>query len=290
MNSLQFKKSQLKFFCSKIGFDTKTVENILNNVDNYFYEKPPEYKEDKINGGYKKYKDGTLKVRIIRPSKGKLKVIQKQIKSRILDEILLPDNVHGGVRRRSNITNAKPHQGKKFQFTTDLQNFYPSIKSKMVYDCCLKLGFSNHFASTLTKLITWKGEVPQGAPTSTAISNLVFLKTDIELIEYCNKNHLTYTRYIDDLTFSSPVDFRDKLPELLIIIKKTGFNFSYRKTLYNGKQNITGIDVLNNKISAPKKLKEKAKGEKYKNMAFNPVQNYIDQIEKTNIKKKKENG
>lgn len=287
MNSSQYKKSQFKYFCSKVGFDAKTVEFILENIDSFCYEKPPELKPDKKNGGFKKYKDGTLKMRIIRPSKGKLKIIQKKIKSNILSEISLPENVHGGVRRRSNISNAKPHQGKKYQFTTDLQNFYPSIKSKHVYDCFLKLGFSNHFASYITKLSTWKGEVPQGAPTSTAVSNLVFLKTDIELIDFCNKNNITYTRYIDDLTFSSPKDFRVSIPELMEIVTKSGFKVSYRKTLYDGNQNITGIDVFLNKIDAPKKIKEKVNDEKYKDLKNNPIQNYINQIQKTNIKKKK---
>lgn len=287
MNSSQYKKSQFKYFCSKVGFDAKTVEFILENIDSFCYEKPPELKPDKKNGGFKKYKDGTLKMRIIRPSKGKLKIIQKKIKSNILSEISLPENVHGGVRRRSNISNAKPHQGKKYQFTTDLQNFYPSIKSKQVYDCFLKLGFSNHFASYITKLSTWKGEVPQGAPTSTAVSNLVFLKTDIELIDFCNKNNITYTRYIDDLTFSSPKDFRVSIPELMEIVTKSGFKVSYRKTLYDGNQNITGIDVFLNKIDAPKKIKEKINDEKYKDLKNNPIQNYINQIQKTNIKKKK---
>jgi RNA-directed DNA polymerase len=288
VNSSQFKKSQFKYFCSKVGFDTETVESILDNIDSYFYEKPPELKPDKKNGGFKKYKDGTLKMRIIRPSKGKLKIIQKKIKSNILSEVNLPENVHGGVRKRSNISNAKPHQGKKYQFTTDLQNFYPSIKSKQVYDCFLKLGFTNHFASYITKLSTWKGEVPQGAPTSTAISNLVFLKTDIELINFCNKYDITYTRYIDDLTFSSQMDFRELIPVLMKTITKSGFKISFRKTLYSRNQNITGVDVFLNKIDAPLKIKEKANDEKYKNLKTNPVQNYINQIQKTNHKKNRQ--
>ncbi len=287
MNSSQFKKSQFKYFCSQVGFDAQTVNYVLENIDSFCYEKLPELKPDKINGGFKKYKDGTLKVRIIRPSKGKLKILQKNIKANILSKISLPQNVHDGVRKRSNISNAKPHQGKKFQFTTDLQNFYPSIKSRQVYDCFLKLGFSNHFSSLITKFSTWKGEIPQGAPTSTAVSNLVFLKTDIELINLCNNYEITYTRYIDDLTFSSQKDFRLIIPKLLEIVTKSGFKISYRKTLYSGNQNITGLDVFLNKIDAPDKIKQKVNDEKYKNLKSNPIQNYIYQIQKTNIRKKK---
>ena len=191
-----------------IGFDKKTLDEIIKNIDNY-YEEWEEIKYDK-NGDEKKYKDGTIKKRTIRPSKQPLKLIQQRIKNRILNNIELPQNIHGGIKKKSNITNAKPHQGNKYKFTTDLKDFYPSIKSKTVYETFLDLGFNKQTSYYLTRLTTWKGELPQGTPTSTHISNIIFLKTDLLLIELCNRNNLTYTRYIDDLSFSSQKDFRDK--------------------------------------------------------------------------------
>ena len=137
----------------------------------------------------------------------------------------------------------------------------------------------------ITKLTTWKYELPQGTPTSTHLANLVFLKTDFELIELCNRNGLTYTRYVDDLTFSSQQDFREVLNDILEIVKSNGFQLSYRKTKYKGKQNITGIDVFLLKIDAHQKIKDKSKIEIETDAKIKPFTNYLNNITKTNIKK-----
>lgn len=95
---------------------------------------------------------------------------------------------------------------------------------------CLLIFFST-FSHWLTNITTWKHELPQGTPTSTHIANLVFLKTiHAELINFCNKNNITYTRYVDDLTFSSQQDFKSHLNEILSIVTKNDFKLSYRKT------------------------------------------------------------
>lgn len=284
MNSSQFKKSQFKLFCADIGFDPKKVEYISENIDNY-YNEWFEKKRDKKDGGFKKYKDGTLKTRVIRPSLKELKLIHKRIKDRILTPIELPVQIHGGVKKRSNVTNAKTHQGNKYQFTTDLQGFYPGIKFNRIYNTFLKLGFSNHYSHWLTKLTSWKSELPQGTPTSTHIANLVFLETDLRLIDLCNKNNIIYTRYIDDLTFSSPKCFKHVLNDILQIIIEGRFKISYRKTKYAGKQNITGIDVFNNFIDAPEKIRQKLQDEITNKKNHKPYTNYLNNIRKTNKRK-----
>lgn len=172
--------------------------------------------------------------------------------------------------------------GKKYQFTTDLQNFYPSIKNDRVFDTFLKLGFSSHYSHWLTKITSWKYELPQGTPTSTHISNLVFLETDYQLIKLCNSYNITYTRYVDDLTFSSQSCFKHLLNELLSIVTDNGFRLSYRKTKYQGNQNITGIDVFNNYIDAPERIRNKAKLEKELNTELKPFSIYLNNIRKTN--------
>ena len=284
MNSSQFKSNELKKLCSLVGFKPDFVQQIIDNIDSY-YQEWVEKKTDKKTGEFKRYKDGTIKERIIRPSLRELKLIQTRIKNKVLAPIELPASVHGGVKRRSNISNAKPHQGNKYQFTTDLQNFFPSISSKRIYETLISLGFSAHYSRWITKLTTWKYELPQGTPTSTHLANLVFLKTDFELIELCNRNGLTYTRYVDDLTFSSQQDFREVLNDILEIVKSNGFQLSYRKTKYKGKQNITGIDVFLHKIDAPQKIKDKSKIEIETDAKIKPFTNYLNNITKTNIKK-----
>jgi RNA-directed DNA polymerase len=281
MNSLQFKKSQLKHLCAILRCSPGELEYIVNHIDS-FYDEWFEKKKNKTTGAFKTYKDGTIKERAIRPSLNQLKVIQSTIKDDILAPIALPDTVHGGVKGRNNVTNAKPHQGKKYKFTTDLQDFYPNISHQQVYQTFLSLGFSDHKAYWLTKLTTWKFQLPQGTPTSTHISNHVFLQTDLKLIEVCKMHGITYTRYVDDLTFSSPTDFRFLLNPILNIVKAGGFKISYRKTQYKGDQTITGIDVFNNFIDAPSKIKVKAAQEACSTDTMKPYTNYLGLIRRSN--------
>jgi len=281
MNSLQFKENEYKKFCATIGFSPLIVDKLISNIG-HFYNEWTEEKTDKNTGEVKKYKDGTVKKRIIRPSLNVLKEIQRNIKNKILVQIVLPKYLHGGVKGRSNITNAKEHQGNKFQFTTDLENFYPSISSQMVYDTFIKLKFSPHFSHWLTIFTTWKYQLPQGTPTSSHIANLVFLDIDFQLLEFCKKHNIKYTRFVDDLTFSSQKDFQAFLNDILEMITNNGFKLSYRKTKYCGYQTITGIDTFLNKIDAPKKIIEKANKEEASNNVLIPYTNYVKNIRKTN--------
>ena len=281
MNSSQYKKNELKKLALILNFKPEKIIEITSNIDAY-YRKWEEKKIDKKTGDFKRYKDGTIKIRIIRESLKELKTIQSKIKNKILVPVPLPNCIHGGVKKRSNITNAKPHQGKKYKFTTDLQEFYPNISYLQVYETFLKLNYSPHFCHWLTKLTTWKRELPQGTPTSTHIANLVFLQTDLELINLCNLHGITYTRYVDDLTFSSQQDFSHLLNDILQIVSSNKFKINYRKTSYKRDQTITGIDVYLNKIDAPEKIKQKAKIELETNKKFKPYTNYLNNIRKTN--------
>lgn len=203
-----------------------------------------------------------LKVRIIRPSYRRLKQIQKAIKTNILSKVILPNNIHGGVKKKSNKTNAKAHQGNKYIFATDLQEFFPSITHKQVFTMFLGLGYSNYIAHWLTKLTSCGFELPQGTPTSTHLANLVFLAIDKKLTIFCKKNQITYTRFVDDLTFSSQQDFSTLTNEILSFVTSAVFKISQRKSQYKGKQSITGVLVFPNYIDAPQKIKAKAKQEK----------------------------
>jgi RNA-directed DNA polymerase len=129
MNFSRYKYSQLKLLCSIIGCKPYEVIYITSHLNEYYHEWF-EKKVHKETGELKTFKDGTVKQRAIRPSLNRLKVIQRSVKNKILATIPLPDNIYGGVKKKSNISNAKRHQGNKYKFTTDLQNFYPGIKYK----------------------------------------------------------------------------------------------------------------------------------------------------------------
>lgn len=280
-----YKKYEFKKFCHIIGFKQREIMNLLTSIDKN-YKEWSEVKEDKT-GKAKTYLDGTVKTRTFRNPSQLLKVVQKRIKNNIIDKIPLPDNIHGGVKKRSNITNAKAHQGNKYLFETDLQEFYPNINMASVYQTFNKLGYSTHISHWLTTLTTRKNELPQGSPTSTGISNLVFIQTDYKLIKLCKDHDITYTRYVDDLTFSSQQDFGHLVGEILNTVINDNFKISRRKTNYDGEQTVTGIKVLLNKIDAPQKILDKAKLEADSKAEIKPYTNYLNNIRKTNKKSKK---
>ncbi len=251
-------------------FILKTNKNDLNeifsNLDKYYapYNKPKKGKD-----GTLRLKNGKVETREICPSTGVLKEIQKRIKIRILRKFEFQDYIQGGVRGKDNISNAKIHQGNKYFFTTDLRNFFPSVKYNDVYKMFISNGFSAEVSSVLTKLTTYKYAVPQGIPTSTYITNLAALPLDKELIDICKCNGIKYTRYVDDLSFSSKKDFRNLIPQIINTIVANKLKISHRKTKYKiGPTEITGIEVRNNVIKPSMEVRnkfEKAENEKIKN-------------------------
>lgn len=234
--------------------DLKELKSILNNVENYYREKII-IKTDKF-GKPKLDSKGNPKQRIINPSINRLKVIQKRIQKNILLKINMPDYAYGAVKGRDNVSNAKKHQGKKYKFTTDLKDFFPSITNKEVYEMFVTENFSHEVSSLLTKLTTFKGKIPQGAPTSSTLANLVFRKTGDLLDNFSNKNNLTFTSFVDDMTFSSSNDFQELVPEILDIIT-VNFKISHKKTNYSRNPNITGLHPMNNHLKLPNSFMEK---------------------------------
>lgn len=236
--------------------DFKEIQTIINNIDNYYKEKII-IKLDKF-GKPKLDKNGEPRNRIINPSLNRLKVIQKRIQKNILVTIELPSYAFGAVKGKDNVDNAKQHQGKKYKFTTDLKDFFPSITNKAVYEMFIKQCFSHQIASVLTKLTTFKGKIPQGAPTSSTLANLVFMKTGDILHQYAQDNKLTFTSFVDDMTFSSSTDFKSKVPKILEIITND-YKISHKKTYYSRNPNITGLHPMNNHLKLPKSFMNKLK-------------------------------
>ncbi len=241
-----------KTLCKRLGYSEEKIEKIAEEAEKYY--KPFVIEQVKRNG--------EIKLRNIAPSYGALKWVQNRINSRLLVELInnspTKRYLYGGIKGRSNIQNAKIHQGKKYHLCTDLRGYFDYIDYKIVYQMFIDFGYSPNNARYLTKLTTYKGHVPQGAATSTSISNLVFHNVDMELIEICKANHIVYSRFVDDLTFSSQQDFKSISINLLEIIKQHGFRISHEKTFYSDKPvEVTGTVVKQNGLDVTNKFKNK---------------------------------
>jgi RNA-directed DNA polymerase len=227
-----------------LRFDIKEINFIADNIGKFYTER----RIPKKNG-----------YRIINPSHRRLKVLQKRIQKNIINQLPLPDYAYGAVQGRDNVGNTKQHKGKRFKFATDLRNFFPSVNNRQVNEMFIKNGFSPDVAHILTRLTTYKGRLPQGAPTSSSIANLVFTETGNKLDEFALENNITFTTFVDDLAFSSPSAFKEKTPEIVKIITDDGFRISHNKTHYCQSPLITGLYPENNYLRLSEEFVNKVK-------------------------------
>lgn len=265
-----------KHLAFELKVELSEIDYILNNIDGFYYQKETIKKNEKDEP---KIKNGIIQKRVLNPSIKRLKVIQKRLQKNILQNLEIPEYAFGAIKGKDNISNAKKHQGKKYIFTTDLTNFFPSVNHKQVFEMFVSFDFSPTVARYLTKLTTYKGKLPQGAPTSPIVANLVFVKTGKRLQELATLNNLTFTSFVDDLTFSSPIDFKEKTKSVLDAVIADGFKISHKKTNYKSKLPIvTGIIVKNNNLDLPKKFKDKLKDKTQPKERLNGLERYHDRV------------
>lgn len=192
------------------------------------------------------------KSRIICPPKSPLKEIQKTLLRGIYGHVRWLGCLHGGIPKKSVISNARCHLNQYLVTTYDISDFFSSTTDKMIRECFISMNFEPDMADTLTRLVSLNGTLPLGASTSTAIANLVFRASDISLLKLCKKHNLTYTRYVDDIAISGKKDFRDLSQAIRGIIEMLGYKINPRKIKYyfnHQQQVVTGLVV--NKVLSP---------------------------------------
>ncbi|MBO0932552.1 reverse transcriptase domain-containing protein [Fibrella aquatilis] len=211
-------------------------------------------------------KSGAL--RTINAPDGTLKAIQRCITDLLQIIYQPPFSVNGYVKGRSVVSNALMHTNKNFVLNIDLQDFFPNIKFGRV-SAVLKLkpiAVKPKFAYLLTKYCCYNGALPQGAPTSPVLSNLICQRLDFRLTELTRSEHLSYSRYADDLTFSSDQPFQNGfLTRLEEIIQEEGFLINPGKVRLLGRdvrQEVTGVTV-NDKTNVSRKYIRKIRAMLY---------------------------
>jgi RNA-directed DNA polymerase len=130
---------------------------------------------------------------------GPLKAIQARIEDRILNRIILPEHLLGGVAGKSITDNSGHHLDARYLVTIDIKNFFPSITSRQVRSVWREtLNCSPQVAYLLTGLTTCCDRLPQGAPTSTMLANLVLSSFDEEIPTACDLRAVSYSSWVDD--------------------------------------------------------------------------------------------
>lgn len=201
-----------------------------------------------------------------------LKPVQKWVYQEILANIPVSEQAMGFHAGRSIKHNAAPHASKKFILNIDLLKFFDTIAEYRVYQFFASIGYARNLALDLARLTTvplpedyydtfsdqeqelfrnyadkeW-GVLPQGAPTSPALANIVAIRLDARLAALAEVSGCAFTRYADDITFSA--DTYEALPkfnQLAVIIREEGFLVNWKKTKVfkrGQRQLVTGLTV-----------------------------------------------
>lgn len=251
-------KNARKSIADFIGCDVRTLTNILykEGLENNYIE----FEIPKKSGGVRK---------ISAPSKkSSLKMIQKKLSDRLYNVYYKTDVKrkvsHGYEKEKSIITNARCHRNKRYVLNVDIKDFFDSFHFGRVRGFFSKnknFNFTEKEATIIAQLVCYKGALPQGAPTSPIVTNLLFNIVDMRIVKLARKYKLTYTRYADDMSFSTnSKEFPDKInnfiEELKRILNRSGFSFNEKKTridCYSLRQCVTGVTV-NKKLNASKEF------------------------------------
>lgn len=209
-------------------------------------------------------------VRAISAPQTALKLIQRKL-NQVLVAVYEPRrSIHGFVRDRNIITNATKHVGREWVFNIDLEDFFPTITFARVRAMFMSkpYGLPAAAATVLAQICCHDGRVPQGAPTSPIVSNMICAPLDAQLRRLAERHRAYYTRYADDITFSCHARrFPNSLAvpdgvkvvlglELVAAIEKAGFRVNAAKVRLQhrlGRQEVTGL-VVNRKVNVDRRL------------------------------------
>ncbi len=226
---------------------------ILSNNIEHYYKK---YEISKRNGGK----------RIIYEPNYTLKKVQRNILDNVLSGFKVSKYAMAYVKGKSVKDNANMHVNKKLILKLDIKDFFNNISFMDVYNkVFLEEYFPKQARTVLTYLCTYNEFLPQGAPTSSYISNLIMRDFDEEIGLFCEKNNISYTRYSDDMTFSGDFNVKMVIFKVKDELKKMGMQLNYDKihVIHNNmSQQVTGITV-NEKPQVLKVKRRKIRQEVY---------------------------
>lgn len=226
------------------------LKGLTKNQSKHYYEFELKTKQNKI--------------RRLKDPKTLLKKVQKRINSRIFIHVEFPEYLQGGIQKRDYYTNASSHTNSEYVFSYDIRSFYDNIKWEEVNRVFqLFFNFPPNVAKVLSDLVTLNGRVPQGAPTSSYIANLIFFDQEYKLVSSFRRNDIVYTRLLDDIVISSSKKVsstkKTKISKsIAAMVRKRGLKLNNKKTrfAYRSKpgelMNVTGLWVNHSKPKCQK--------------------------------------
>lgn len=192
------------------------------------------------------------------------KAMQRRILRRLLGRLKAHPAAMAYERGLSIAHNARPHVGKAVVVKLDLVDFFPSLTAQRCDRYFRFIGWNPEAAALLTRLCTHEDRLPQGAPTSPRISNLLMLAFDERIRRYVARRRGVYTRYADDITISFPKDYPRHIRGVIQFVERTARSFGLvvhraKKRLVlrrHQQQRVTGL-VVNEKAQLPRSVRRK---------------------------------
>lgn len=232
-----------------IGIDNEYLHR-MSNAPEFFYRT---FFIEKRNG---------KKRRIDEPLPD-LKKVQSWILREILYKVPCSKFAKAYIPNISIKDNSRFHRNQKIVMAVDLKDFFPSIKSGYVLSMFLSIGYNLPTAVILTRLCCLRESLPQGAPTSAYLSNLVMRQFDHSISKYCTGHNIRYTRYADDLTFSGDFDIAATLHLIDKELKYLNLrrNPNKLKVMRGGDRQITTGIVVNEKQQLSREYRMKIRQE-----------------------------
>lgn len=192
-----------------------------------------------------------------------LKTLQRKLLRRVLGKLRSHPAAYGFERGRSIVDHAGKHADSDVVMRFDLRDFFQSTPAARIEAYFRRIGWDESAAALLTKLCTWQGSLPQGAPTSPRLSNLVNFGFDARLTAAAKRCGAAYSRYADDLAFSFD-DVDDGSVATVIsrvrrIVRDAGYCLNRDKTRVmrrHQRQQITGL-VVNAGVNLPRETRRR---------------------------------
>lgn len=251
------------------GFRIKSKENLLEILE-ISEEDLKSVINDKSLGYnlYEKKKNGGIRKIYNMDKSHRIYILQNKLHDRFFQNILFPDCVYGFRKHRSYFDFLSPHISNRtpiYYLRLDICNFFDTIRSTDV-EKALKYYVSEEVSdeektwitNIIIQISTLNGHFVQGAVTSPIISNIVFRSLDIRIEKYCQKLGVIYTRYADDMFFSSESNYihnRRFIIAIKSIINDKNFTINHKKTLkYKGEISLNGYVIGNDIRLSRKKL------------------------------------
>lgn len=216
-----------------LGIRRRTLFLLSKNAEQYY-----------CDVAIKKRDGGERKLCVPDPA---LKMVQRAILKHILDKLPVSKYATAYHEGAKLLDNAIPHCAKKYVLKMDLKDFFGSITFMQVYSAAFNTHyFPKQIGTMLTQLCCKDDVLPQGAPSSPMLSNLVMKNFDENFGAWCKEKGFDYTRYCDDITVSGDTSLAPAYRKAKWMLTKMGFEINEKKTHFISNchsQNVTGLTV-----------------------------------------------